>query len=184
MDNNNWHDFKGERKEQLLTLCDRQGNPVGQATREVCHKGKGKPHLAFLAFIVDSDGSVVLTRRAKKKSLWALYWDASVVSHVLPGETPLSAANRRGKEELGVDVSFELLGGFYYFALHGKSSENEYCYVLLGTTGGEVIANPVEIDAVKRISFSALLSDSKNSPEKYTPWLILSLAKIDALKRL
>ena len=184
MDINNWHDLKGERKEQLLILCDKKGNPVGQATREVCHKGKGKTHLAFLAFIVDSELKVVLTRRAKKKTLWADFWDASVVSHVLSGETPLTSANRRGKEELGVDVSFELLGGFYYFAQHGESAENEYCYVLLGTTDREVIANPVEIDALKRISFSALLMDSKKHSVNYTPWLLISLSKIDALKRL
>lgn len=178
------HDIRGERKEQMLVLCDKQGNYIGEATREVCHKGKGKLHLAFLAFIVDSDGKVILTQRGKKKSLWAGYWDASVVSHVLSGETPLTAANRRGKEELGVEVAFELLGGFYYFSPHGKSAENEYCYVLLGTTLSEVSPNPVEISDIKRTSFSDLYSESKNQRGKYTPWLLLSLSKIDALKRL
>lgn len=178
------HDLRGERKEQLLILCDKEGNPVGEATREESHRGRGKTHLAFLAFIVDSEGKVILTKRAKKKSLWAGFWDASIVSHVLSGETPLTAANRRGKEELGVDVLFELLGEFYYFAPHGENSENEYCYVLMGNTSSEVFPNSVEIDELTRTTFHQLYSDSKNHPEKYTPWLIISLAKIDAIKRL
>jgi len=178
------HELAGERKDQLLILCDKNGNPIGEATREACHKGKGKTHLAFMAFLMDGEGKTILTKRSRKKSLWAGYWDAAIVSHVLSGETPLTAANRRGKEELGVDVQFELLGAFYYFQPHGDSCENEYCFVLLGTTNEQVSPNPVEIDAVHNVSFASLISDSQKNSNKYTPWLLLSLSKIDALKHL
>ncbi|MDG7042372.1 MAG: NUDIX domain-containing protein, partial [Nitrososphaerota archaeon] len=124
------HDLKGERKNQILVVVDRMGKPVGLANRETCHTGNGKPHLAFMAFIFDTAGNIILTRRSGSKSLWSGYWDASVVSHVLPGETPETAAQRRGKEEMGVDIKFSDAGAFYYFEKYGNGAENEYCHVL------------------------------------------------------
>jgi len=172
------HDFSGEQKEQLLVLCDKNGNILGSATREECHKDDGKTHLAFMAFLFDKDKKVILTKRSKEKSLWANYWDASIVSHVLIGEIPEAAAKRRGKEELGVETDFKDVGAFYYFAKHGDSAENEFCHVLIGKTDKEIFPNPVEIEAIEKISPAQLKEKIKKNPDSYTPWLKLALEKM------
>lgn len=175
MKKNNFHNFAGEQKDQLLVLCDKNGNNLGTATRVECHNGKGKTHLAFMAFLYDKDGFVILTKRSKQKSLWADFWDASVVSHVLSGETPEKAAKRRGKEELGADTEFKDIGSFYYFAKHNDSAENEYCHVLIGKTDQEIFPNPVEIHSVEKITLEELKKRINSSPESFTPWLKLAL---------
>lgn len=175
------HDLTGERKDQLLITVDKNGNKTGTATRHVCHKGDGIPHLAFMAFILDGKNNIILTKRSEKKSLWAGFWDASVVSHVLPGETVEEAANRRGKEELGIAIPFKTIGAYYYFAKHGGSAENEYCFVLIGKTNKDIHPNPLEFEKVLKVTFADLRKDIKKGKEKYTPWLLLSLGKIDLI---
>lgn len=179
MKTHSFHNLSGEQKQQLLITCDEKGNPIGTETREICHKGTGKTHLAFMAFIIDSDENIILTKRSSSKSLWSGYWDASVVSHVLPDKTPEESTNRRGKEELGVDVEFEDKGAFYYFAKHGESAENEFCHVLIGKTDQEVHPNPVEISEIKKMKLSQLKDEIISSPDKFTPWLLIALKKID-----
>ena len=173
------HNLSGEQKDQLLIITDKKGNKIGVATREECHKGEGKTHLAFVAFIIDSKERVLLTKRSKTKSLWGGYWDATVVSHVLPEETIEETAKRRGKEELGIEAEFKSIGAFYYFAKYGEDSENEYCHVLIGRTEKQVYPNPVEIEEIKKISLEGLLKDIKNNPDVYTPWIKIALEKVN-----
>lgn len=179
---NNLHNLSGENRSQLLILVDKAGRPIGEASREDCHKGQGKAHLAFMAFIQDADGKIILTKRSKRKSLWSDFWDASVISHVLPGETVIEAAKRRGKEELGVEVDFRDLGAFYYFAGHGDSAENEYCHVLIGRTKLTVEPNPVEISEIKKMDYNQITEELRKHPNAYTPWFKLSLEKFDLKK--
>ena len=179
MKRNNLHDLNGERKNQLLVLVDKKGRNLGLATREECHKGNGKTHLAFMAFVLDKDKKIILTKRAKRKSLWGGYWDVSVVSHVLPGETIEEAAERRGREELGIEVDFTNLGAFYYFEKFGEASENEYCHVLVGKSSQEIEFNPVEIEEIKKISVTELKQEIKDNQEIFTPWLKIALNKIN-----
>jgi len=178
MKNHYLHDTRGERKDQLLITVDKSGTRVGTGTREECHLGSGKTHLAFMAFVIYR-GKVVLAKRAAKKSLWPGYWDASVVSHVLVNETVEEAAHRRGKEELGVEVNFRDIGAFYYFAKHGNSAENEYCHVLIGETRNEIYPNPTEIEEVKLIRKVEFKKEIKANSEVFTPWLKLALEKFE-----
>ncbi|MBI4991358.1 NUDIX domain-containing protein [Candidatus Gottesmanbacteria bacterium] len=176
---NQFHNLRGEKKDQLLITSDKNGNRIGLATREECHKGDGKTHLAFMALVVDKEKKIILTKRSKKKSLWGGFWDASVVSHVLSNETPQQAAKRRGKEELGIEADFQDLGAFYYFAKYGENCENEYCHVLVGESSKEVEFNPVEIEKIRKISLEELTKEIKNNPEIFTPWLKLALEKFE-----
>lgn len=179
-----WHDLSGEQKDQLLITTDKEGKPIGTATRSICHNRHGRPHLAFLAFIFDEHGSIYLQKRSNNKSLWDGYWDASVVSHVLPGETVERAAQRRGKEELGVEVEFRDLGGFYYFSQYNGNCENEFCHVLVGKTSDPINFNPVEIEMTRQISINELISDMNTKSIQITPWLRIALEKFNKLLNL
>lgn len=171
MTNHHFHNLNGEQKEQLLIVCDKNGKPKGLATREECHRGEGKTHLAFAAFVFDKEGRIILSCRSKNKSLWPRFWDASVVSHILPDEKPEQAAKRRGKEELGIGAEFKNIGSFYYFAKYGENSENEYCYVLVGRTVSKIVYNPFEISEIKKIKLDILRKQLEINPDLFTPWL-------------
>lgn len=177
-----YHSYQGEQKHQLLVVVDKKGHTKGLATREECHKGNGITHLAFMAFILDKNNQITLAQRSVEKSLWAGVWDASVVSHILEGETPESAANRRVKEEMGVGMKFKVIGAFYYFAKHNDDAENEYCFVLIGKTDKNLEPNPVEIEEIKKISIEQLDSELKTHRDRFTPWLRIAGKKLDLLK--
>lgn len=172
------HDIKGERKNQLLILCDRVGKTIGTASREECHKGEGRTHLAFMAFVLKDD-KVVLTRRGKNKTLWPLFWDASVVSHVLPGETPEKAAARRSKEELGIAVKFTPVGSFFYKQRQDDYAENEFCYVLSGNTKEMVDANEIEIEEIIMLSKDEYTLFVKKEKINLTPWFKIVAEKFN-----
>lgn len=176
------HDTEGEREEQLLITTDQNGKPTGTDTRKNCHTRDGKTHLAFMAILYGREGMIYLQKRSQKKSLWDTFWDGSVVSHVLPGETVEEACNRRGKEELGVEVEFVDRGAFYYFAKYGNNCENEYCHVLVGVTDKVIHPNPVEIEEIKEQKFDDLKKDIQENPNQYTPWLKIAVEKIDLSK--
>jgi isopentenyl-diphosphate Delta-isomerase len=182
MNKNVFHDLKGEQKDQLLITVDQKGNRIGTATREACHKGKGKEHLAFMAFVITTDNKIILTKRSMKKSLWRGFWDAGTISHILSGETSQISANRRGKEELGADIQFKDVGSFYYFIKHGDECENEYCHVLIGKTDKEIDPNPIEIEDVKYVTYKQLRSEINTNPKQFTPWFLLAMEKIEIEK--
>jgi isopentenyl-diphosphate delta-isomerase type 1 len=132
-----------------------------------------------MVFLVNERNELILAKRSTKKSLWSDYWDATIVSHILPGETPEAAAKRRGREEMGIEIEFRTVGAFYYFAKHNDSAENEYCYVLAGKVKGEVYPNPIEIKEVKEIPLVKLSEFIRKNTEDITPWLKLALEKFD-----
>lgn len=173
------HNLSGEQKQQLLIICDKKGNPGGTETREICHEGNGKPHLAFMAFIMDEDDHIILAKRSSNKSLWAGFWDASVVSHVLPDEKVEQAAQRRSKEEMGIDIEFQDVGAFYYFKKFNTNCENEYCHVLIGKSIQLGEFNPVEIESIRKITIDDLKKEILDCPGIFTPWLKIALEKID-----
>lgn len=172
MTNNSLHDIRGERPDQILITCDKKGNITGSATRENCHKGNGLTHLAFMTFIVDDNDRVVLTKRSPQKSLWGNCWDASIVSHVLPGETVEAAASRRGKEELGVEARFSVAGSFFYQENYDDSSENEFCYILIGKTENPINPNEKEIAETKFLNQFELKKFFIDNAGSLTPWII------------
>jgi isopentenyl-diphosphate delta-isomerase len=174
---NKLHDLNGEKRDQMLQLTDKKGGVIGAATREDCHSGAGKTHLAFMAILINKDGELILAKRSRKKSLWANFWDASVVSHVLPGETVIEATKRRSREELGVEADFTDVGAFIYQVKHGLSSENEFCHVLIGRTSNSIDPNPIEVSEIKIISKNHLKKKLISEPDKYTPWLKIAVKK-------
>lgn len=178
---NTLHNLSGEQKKQLLIVTDKKGQATGVATREECHKGKGKTHLAFVAILFDKKGRIILTKRSNNKSLFPGYWDASYASHVLVGETLKQAARRRGREELGIEVKLKNLGAFYYFAKFKKMAENEYCYVLVGKIDSDVYPNLIEVEEIKRITYLELKKEINKSPKLFTPWLKIALQKFGLL---
>jgi len=163
--------------DEILILTTKDGTPIGQATRRACHQREGKTHWGLLAVIKRSNGDIILARRSSNKSVFANIWDGSVATHVLPEDTPEKAAKRETKEELGVDVHFTVVGGYYYFTRDGDHAENEFCTLLVGVSDDTVHPLPTEVSEVKELSPDALGEKIKCFPSEYSPWLKEALKK-------
>ncbi len=130
---------------ELFQLVDRDGNPVGQASREECHGNPRLIHLVVHLHVFDPEGRLLLQRRALNKDTNPGKLDTSMGGHVRAGEEVGAALMREAREELDIDASGAL---FLYGYLFGNSFETEYarCYRL--THRGKITADPEEISEV------------------------------------
>jgi isopentenyl-diphosphate Delta-isomerase len=171
-----------EMSREYLVLVDKDDNPIGSEEKVKCHLPNGKLHRAFTALLFDKNGRLVLTRRAKEKMLWPGDWDGTVASHPREPETYVSSGERRMPEELGISCKLDYLFKFeYHVPYKDIGSENEICGTLIGIVNDSIQFKVVEdeIDKIKWISAKELLSELKNNPEIYCPWMLIALELLD-----
>lgn len=87
---------------QDVIAVDGDDDPRGTVNRLEAHTGDGIRHRAFTCLVFDGDGRLLLGQRAPGKRLWGTYWDGTVASHPVEGQTQRDATRQRLEEELGV----------------------------------------------------------------------------------
>lgn len=162
--------------EELCIVLDYNDQPVGLGTKKLCHImdniNDGLLHRAFLVFLFNEDGKLLLQQRADEKITFANMWTNTCCSHplcvpqelgVLTGADDVNAlenavqgaknaAQRKLEHELGippqeipVDI-FEFLTRIHYMSPLGdatsKWGEHEIDYILIGK-----VPNSLTIDA-------------------------------------
>ena len=168
--------------EEYVILVDGNDNPIGKEEKVKCHLPDGKLHRAFTALLFDENGRLVLTRRAKEKMLWPGDWDGTFASHPRESETYVSSGERRMPEELGIEGKLDYLHKFeYHVPYKDVGSENEICGTLIGVIDKSTELKEIEgeIDEIKWISSSELLSEIKSNPKIYCPWMLIALELLD-----
>lgn len=88
--------------EEYLDIYDEKGIYLGQKERSVVHK-EGLWHKTVHCWLYDGEGNIYFQIRKDKEKL---YTTAS--GHVLAGETIKEAFGREIKEEIGIDVCYEM----------------------------------------------------------------------------
>jgi isopentenyl-diphosphate delta-isomerase len=171
-------------EKDMLTLVDSEDNPIGVATREECHTGKGKMHRALSIFVFNSKGEILLQKRSKEKQLWPSFWTNTCCTHSKNGESVEEVAHRRLEEEMGFDCGLKEIFSFEYRAKYENvGSENEFDHVLFGKYDGHVFANPKEVEEWKWVDVKKLRDDLEKNPQDYTPWFKIALKKLDKVER-
>lgn len=95
--------------DEIFPLVDEAGNVIGQATRSQCHSGSKLLHPVVHLHVFNNKGQLFLQKRSAAKDIQPLKWDSSVGGHIDLGESPLKAAHREAKEEIGLinlDIHF------------------------------------------------------------------------------
>jgi isopentenyldiphosphate isomerase len=92
--------------DEILDVFDEHGRQIGTKRRGDVHRD-GDWHLAFHLWVVAPTG-VLLQRRARDKSSWPGFLDASAAGHLLAGES-IRDGLREADEELGVAYVFDNL---------------------------------------------------------------------------
>jgi isopentenyl-diphosphate delta-isomerase len=162
-----------------VILVDEKDNAIGTMEKMEAHR-KGVLHRAFSVLLTNSNGELLLQRRAAQKYHCAGLWSNTCCSHPLPGQPLEAAARARLIYEMGIDIQPNYAFKFIYkAALDHSLTEHEYDHVFTGIFDGTPIVNTQEVDEWKFVNVQDLLSDLSHTPEKYTPWLKPILQRID-----
>jgi isopentenyl-diphosphate delta-isomerase len=160
--------------EQVI-LVDEADNEKGTMEKMEAHQ-KGMLHRAFSILLVNSKGEILLQKRSSKKYHSGGLWTNTCCSHPGPGETISEAANRKLKQEMGIDLHPEFAFKFIYRTfLDQQLIEHEYDHVLMGQFDGQPIINPEEVEDWKFMPIQSLHKDMAEKPETYTYWFRMIL---------
>ena len=86
---------------QEVILVNKNDEEIGTMEKMEAHV-QGMLHRAFSVLIFNSNGQLLIHRRAFGKYHSEGLWTNTCCSHPLPGETIVEAANRRLVEEMGM----------------------------------------------------------------------------------
>lgn len=174
--------------QELVTLVDSFGKPIGEALKADVHRGEGQTalHLGFSLFVVNEAGEHLLQRRSDTKLVWPGVLSNACCGHPAPGESLLAAASRRMRDELGGHLepdSVQVLLPYYrYKTLHRDIEEYEVCPVLFAHYSGELNPAPREVSEVVWVSPSRLRQMIAEAPEQFSPWMLEEIAILQSVR--
>jgi isopentenyl-diphosphate Delta-isomerase len=175
--------MEGSMEQVVLVAPD--GSRVGTAPKSEVHTRDTPLHLAFSCYLFTPDGLLLVTRRAMGKRTWPGVWSNSFCGHPSPDEQLDDAVRRRIGQELGLALrDLELvLPDFSYRAVDaGGIVENELCPVYTAVIDGEPTPDPDEIAEWAWVRPADLAESLERTPFAFSPWLVLQLPLLLALR--
>ncbi len=116
--------------DEIFDIYTRDGEHLGTKEKSICHSNNpGFYHKPVWVWIINSDGQVLVQKRAETKKKYPNYWDMPSAGHVQAGESSIMGAIRETEEELGIktkEVDYLYIGEF----IADKSWEIAQIYLL------------------------------------------------------
>lgn len=161
-----------------VILVNEQDQEIGTMEKIEAHK-KALLHRAFSIFIFNSKGELLLQQRAAHKYHSPQLWTNTCCSHQRPNESTIDAANRRLKEEMGMNCELKEAFTFKYKTPFDNGlTEHEFDHVLIGSTDTEPEINKDEVMSFEYKSLSVIESEILSHPENFTSWFKICLPKV------
>lgn len=161
--------------EEQVVLVSKKDEILGVMDKMQAHEN-GILHRAFSVFLFNDKGEMLLQKRAAGKYHSPNQWTNAVCSHPRMGETYMEAAQRRLKEELGIETPITYRFNFLYKADVGQNLwEHELDHVFTGNFEGEFKLNEDEVSEVRYISIDELDKEMSANPENFTEWFKIIL---------
>ena len=165
------------RPEEVILVNDAD-EEIGCMEKMEAHV-KAVLHRAFSVFLFNSEGEMLLQRRAMSKYHSGGLWTNACCSHPRPGETTESAASRRTKEELGIEPRLNKAFSFTYrAAFENGLTEHEFDHVFVGHHDGNLYPNPEEVSDTCYLSMEHIRQDLQEQPAKYTEWFKIAFQQV------
>lgn len=150
--------------EELVVLLDDDGHRIGTEAKATVHRSVTPLHLAFSCYLLVDD-SVLMTRRADTKRTFPGVWTNSVCGHPLPGEALAPSIRRRGRDELGLELTDLrlVLPRFRYRAQMAGVEEHEWCPVVVAALPPGVTPElaPEEVSAWELVPWAELVERAR-----------------------
>ena len=164
-------------QEEKVILVDEFDNQIGLMPKMEAHL-KGLLHRAFSVIIFNSEGKILLQKRASTKYHTPNLWSNTCCSHQRQYENNIDAGKRRLKEEMGFVTDLQNFDSFIYKVKFPNGlTEHENDHIILGVYDGMPKPNPEEVDEWKWMCINKLVVDMKNNPANYTAWFRIIMNK-------
>lgn len=164
-------------KEEVI-LVDEFDTAIGTMEKMEAHE-KGRLHRAFSVFIFNSRGQMLLQRRALDKYHSGGLWTNTCCSHPRPGEDTKAAAERRLREEMGLQLTLQAKTSFVYRASFANSlTEHEFDHVFTGHTDNDPLINRDEVESYKWLFSDDIKAEMKLQPDNFTVWFKIAMEKL------
>ncbi|MBX2966013.1 MAG: isopentenyl-diphosphate Delta-isomerase [Cyclobacteriaceae bacterium] len=167
---------------EKVILVDEHDNELGTLEKMEAHR-KGVLHRAFSVMLFNSKGELLIQKRSGNKYHSAGLWTNTCCSHPRPGEQMEKAAQRRLKEEMGIDAQPGFAYSFIYKAtLDNGLIEHELDHVLIGQYDDEPQINRQEVSDWRYVPIVQVKREVQENPGKFTHWfkLIINHPEINA----
>ena len=123
---------------EMLTVYDAADRPCGTRPRSIVHAQGLRHHVCHLWVVGVRDGvrGIWLQKRQNDRPLYPGFYDLTATGHMDPGETPLTAALREAREEIGLHADEDDVtpgGSFrqrYYRADGGFDDELSFVFLM------------------------------------------------------
>lgn len=154
-----------------VILVDSNDTVVGKMEKMEAHQ-KAQLHRAVSVFIFNSQGQLLLQKRAESKYHSPGLWTNTACTHPRPNESNENAAIRRLDEEMGVvNVKLTKLFDFTYKEdFDNGLTEYEFDHVFIGLSDDMPNPEPEEVCDYEYVECEELLAQIKNNPERFTIW--------------
>jgi isopentenyl-diphosphate delta-isomerase len=148
--------------EQSVVVVDGNDDEQRLMNRLDAHMGDGTRHRAFTSLLFDQEDNILLAQRSHRKRLWDSFWDGTVASHPIKGQTQVEATRERLEEELGVAPdqyeNLRVTDRFEYKRYYyDEGVEHEVCAVLQATLHDRTLdPDPEEVAGLMWVPYERL----------------------------
>lgn len=168
--------YLSESMEHVI-LVDAHDREIGTMEKMEAHR-KGALHRAFSVMVFNSQGEVLLQKRAQDKYHSGGLWTNACCSHPNPGVDIGDSITSKLMSEMGIVLVPTFAFKFLYRAEVGNGLiEHEYDHVYAGICDATPSINLREVEDWKFISPAALLEHIDAFPALYTPWFRIILTR-------
>jgi isopentenyl-diphosphate delta-isomerase len=160
--------------ESLILIVDDKDNVIGSASITEA-RSKGIRHRISRVIVKDSEGRILLQKRADHMQTYPGRWDTSAAGHVDMGEDYMQAAKREMLEEVGLKAS--TLREVDYYKSEDKYEEMDIrrfnkTFETAVKPGTRFRPNPDEVSAVEWFSAEQLKDVLQTNPHSLTDGLV------------
>lgn len=155
------------KQEDIFDVVNENDEVTGQEPRSVVHR-ENLLHRAVHLWLKNSDGRVLLQRRAKVKANHPDVYDSSASGHVDTGEAYDFSMMREAHEEIGVNLGLTDLEEIAYVKACDET-EQEFVRLYIAENEGPFTLQETEVDDVKWFSPEEIDKMLDADPSEFAP---------------
>ena len=143
---------------EWLPVVDTEGNVVGKATREECHKNPKLIYPVIRMHLINMSQQILLQKRSLKSDIEPGKWDAAVAGHIHFGEDIEQAVYREAMEEINFKPEYlDLLEKRIFKA----PTSTALMFIFITQTNEEITPNKKEVEDARFFTYQQVF-DLKN----------------------